>query len=144
MSYSMRNMHNYLYLSNTQAKFKGLFNDESKLIEAYFNVTKATAYRWIKAGQPTNGTALRLLDIAASGYLPCIKEWDGFYIFSGRIITPGGYDVLPAELDLMCEELGRIPSAHKLMNQPRLFKPWRDREPEFVKELKTALNTRAV
>ncbi|PKG59275.1 DUF3653 domain-containing protein, partial [Shewanella sp. GutDb-MelDb] len=93
---------------------------------------------------PTSGTALRLLDITAAGFLPCVKEWDGFYIFSGRIITPSGFDVLPKEIDLMCEELGRVPSAYKLMSQPRLFKPWRDREPEFVKDFKTALNVRAV
>ncbi len=144
MSYSMRNCHNYLYLSSYNVKFCTLFNGDSRLIEAYFNVTKATAYRWIKAGQPTNPTALRLLDIAASGFLPCVKEWDGFYIFSGRIITPRGFDILPSELEMMCEELGRLPSAKKLMDQPRLFKPWRDREPEFVKELKMALNTRCV
>lgn len=45
---------------------------------------------------------------------------------------------------MMCDELGRIPSANKLMEQPRLFKPWRDREPDFVKDLKTALDIRGV
>lgn len=139
MWHSMRNMHNYLYLSSAQTKFKNLFNDDHKLISNYFNVNKATAYRWIKAGQPTNNTALRLLDIAASGFLPCVSDWNGFYIFNGRLITPNGFDVLPKEIDLMCEELGRLPSAYKLMNQPRLFKPWRDREPDFVKEFKMAM-----
>lgn len=91
-----------------------------------------------------NPIALRLLNISSSGFLPCVKEWDGIYVFSGRIITPGGFDILPSELDMMCDELARIPSAQKLMDQPRLFKPWRDREPEFVKELKMALNTRCV
>ncbi|NRD74077.1 hypothetical protein HQQ94_12690 [Shewanella sp. VB17] len=107
------------FCSNSGTKFKCLFNDDHRLICGFFNVNKATAYRWINAGQPTNNTALRLLDIAA--------------IYSvAELSRP--FDVLPNETDVMCEQLGRVPSADKQMSQPRLFKPWRDREPDFVKE----------
>ncbi|OEG72310.1 hypothetical protein BEL05_04855 [Shewanella colwelliana] len=133
MLFNFRNAHNYLYSYSHAVKFKTLFNDDPRLICDYFGVTKATAYRWINEGKPTNSTALRLLDIAASGFMPCNNHWDGFFIFGGSLVTPSGYVVQAWELDVMCETLERVPTADKLINKPRNFKPWRDREPDFVK-----------
>lgn len=116
--------------------FLNLFKDDYRLIFSYFDVNKATAYRWIKDGIPTNNTALRMLDIAASGFLPCADNWDGYMIVNGRMITPSGFDILPSEIEMMCKEIGRLPSARKVIDKPRNFKPWRNREPEFVADFK--------
>ncbi|QYK03120.1 helix-turn-helix domain-containing protein [Shewanella psychrotolerans] len=133
MLFNFRNAHNYLYSYPHSAKFKILFNDDPRRICDYFGVTKATAYRWINEGKPTNKTALRLLDIAASGFLPCNNHWNGFFIFDGSLVTSSGFVIHSWELDIMCETLERVPTAEKLINKPRNFKPWRDREPDFVK-----------
>ncbi|GGI85952.1 DUF3653 domain-containing protein [Shewanella gelidii] len=135
MSYSMQNKDNYVYMYSHSVKFKTLFNDDYRRICSYFDVNRATAYRWIKAGKPTNSIALRLLDVAASGFLPCSDEWNGFMIVKGRMITPSGFDVRPNEIEYMCKELGRLPSAETNC-QPRNHKPWRNREPDFVSLLK--------
>ncbi|MBB1322110.1 hypothetical protein [Shewanella sp. SR43-8] len=133
---NFKNAHNYLYLHSHKEKFLTLFNNDYRSICDYFDVNKATAYRWIKAGLPGNKTALRLLDVAASGYLPCNLAWNGYFIFNDRLITKSGFVLSAWELDSMCETLGRDPTAFKVMNQTRNFKPWRDREPEFVKKLR--------
>lgn len=133
---SMRNSHNHMHGYSHSHKFQLLFTGNIQRIVDYFDVNRATAYRWIKAGKPTNPTALRLLDIAASGFLPCSNAWDGYMIIDNRIITPNGYDVLPSELDLLARNDMQRPTADRIINRPRNFKPWCDREPEFVKGFK--------
>ena len=67
MWFSMINADNYTYQLNHRAKFSQLFGTDWRRVCDYFDVNKATAYRWIANGEPMNKTALRLLDIAASG-----------------------------------------------------------------------------
>ncbi|QBF81273.1 hypothetical protein EXU30_00115 [Shewanella maritima] len=130
-----RNAHNYLYLCNHKDKFQTLFNNDHRAICDFFDVDKSTAYRWINEGKPTNKTALRLLDIAASGFMPCNEAWNGYFIFNGRLVTKSGYVLQPWEIEHLSEAAGHDPIAERLVNQPRNFKPWRDREPAFVKKL---------
>ena len=134
--FSMSNSINYVYKYNHQHKFLLLFDNDARRICDFFGVQRATAYRWIKSGQPTNATALRLLDVAASGFLPCSDAWDGYMIFNNRIITPNGYDVLPCELERLIEKDKCKATADRVINRARNFKPWRDREPPFVKDFK--------
>lgn len=105
-----RNTHNYLYSYSHEIKFRTLFKNDQRLICDFFNVNKATAYRWIQAGKPTNKIALRLLDIAASGFMPCTNKWDGFFIFNDSLVTPKSYVLEYWEIDHLCEQLERLPT----------------------------------
>jgi hypothetical protein len=98
-----------------------LFNNDALRICDFFGVNRATAYRWIKVGKPTNTTALRLLDVAAAGFMPCNEKWDKYFIFNGHLITH------LAKID------GRVPLFERQTSQSRNYKPWRDRTPKFVK-----------
>lgn len=133
MWHSSTNAMNYLHLRDHEAKFLYLFRNQSSQIMDFFNVDRATAYRWIQHKKPLTGPALRLLDIAAAGFIPQINGWNGFIIVNNRLITPNGLDLLPGEISHFGEIYHLKATARALCNRSRNNKPWRDREPAFVK-----------
>ena len=133
MWHSSTNAMNFLYLRSHEDKFYYLFKGQSRQIMDFFDVDKATAFRWIRNKKPTSKPALRLLDVAASGFLPPINGWNGFVIVQGRLITPNGFDLLPSEIVRFGEEFHLRETARIFQERARNFKPWRDREPDFVK-----------
>lgn len=133
MWHSSPNAMNYLYLRSHEDKFFHLFKNQTRRIMDFFDVDKATAHRWIQHKKPLSKPALRLLDVAAAGFLPQVNDWNGFIITNGRLITPNGLDLLPSEIMHFGEIYHLKATARSLCNRSRNNKPWRDREPPFVK-----------
>lgn len=141
MDVIFKNAHNYLYLYGHTDKFNFLFRGDVRRICDFFGVNRSTAYRWIKAGKPTNETALRLLDIAAAGFLPCNRAWDKYFIFNGHLVTHSGYVLAPWQIDRLCQASDLQPTAERLTDNQRNYAPWRDRQPKFVKNNIPAANS---
>ncbi|GAB1620621.1 hypothetical protein AAOGI_06710 [Agarivorans albus] len=75
--------------------------DSPAQVAAYFGIAERTARDWFNKNQ-VPATAKRLMDIAASGFLPCALGWEDFRIFKGVMYTPSGQALKPEQLKAIC------------------------------------------
>ncbi|WP_220717926.1 hypothetical protein [Agarivorans litoreus] len=76
--------------------------DSPAQVADYFGIPERTARDWYRKNQAPN-SAKRLMDIAASRFLPCSLGWEDLRIFNGLLYTPSGQVITPAQLDYICK-----------------------------------------
>ncbi|WP_163134481.1 DUF3653 domain-containing protein [Agarivorans sp. Alg241-V36] len=111
-----------LYPTFNGSDLRSYFDSPAQVAD-YFGIPERTARDWYKKNQALS-TAKRLMDVAASGFLPCSMGWEDFRIFNGLLYTPAGQCIKPEQLQAICTafDLPQYERVQKWLNNRRTAK----------------------
>jgi len=108
-----------LYPTFNGSDLKNYFDSPAQVAD-YFGIPERTARDWYSKNKAPK-TAKRLMDVAASGFLPCSLGWEDFRIFNGILYTPNGQALKPHQLAAICMafDLPKYDRVEKWLNERR-------------------------